>query len=237
MAAAVRWLVSIRNAREIALSPNAELGNTDLVLLAMAMAGAGDDFVDVEDIAEQAYALSKTRFGWRTRDYPSDKTVVQAIADLEGKHARDQFTRRGVRDQADKVATRRLTTEGREKALRVAERFANRSFPDLITAVSYLRGREAEAPEPTPAERRRAQSELGELRRHPAFQAWADDSDLSRVERWQILDALNCLPDAPADTISGQTERLAALAERWRDTDVSDFLRSVKATLSTVADR
>src|SRR5438128_421295 len=102
--------------QERAPSPNADLGNTDLVLLAMALAGAGDEFVDVEEIAEQAFAISRTRFGWRTRDYPSDKTVVQAIADLEAKHGRDQLTRRGVRDQADKVATRRLTQEGREAA-------------------------------------------------------------------------------------------------------------------------
>ncbi len=222
-------------AKGIALSPNSDLGNTDLVLLAMAMAGAGDDFIDVEEIAEQAYALSRTRFGWRTRDYPSDKTVVQAIADLEAKHSRDQFTRRGVRDQADRVATRRLTVEGRERALRVAERYAARTFPDLVSAVSYLHGREPDAPEPTPADKRRAQSELTELRRHPAYRAWADGDDLSEVERWQVLDSLNCLPDAPADTISGQTEHLAGLAERWKDAEVSDFLQAVRAALSTRA--
>ena len=198
----------------------------------MAVAGAGDDFVDIEDVAESAYALSKTRFGWRTRDYPSDKTVVQAIADLEAKHPRDHLTRRGVKDQADKMATRRLTVEGREAALRVAERFAAREFPDLVTAVSHLLGRESDAPEPTPADRRRAQAELGELRRHAAYRVWADEGTLTSVERWQLLDALNCLPDASSDTIAGQTERVASLAERWQDGDVLDFLRDMTAALA-----
>lgn len=202
----------------------------------MALAGAGDEFVDVEDIAEQAFAISRTRFGWRTRDYPSDKTVVQAIADLEAKHGRDQLTRRGVRDQADKVATRRLTQEGREEARRVAERYAGRSFAGLSDAVSHLRDREADSQEPTPAERRRAQSELKELRRHPAFESWADGNDLSGVESWQLLDALNCLPDAPADTVSGQIDRLAALAEKWQDAEVLEFLKAMTGALQSSGD-
>ena len=182
---------SRRDARESTLSPTTEIANTDLVLLAMALAGAGDDFADVEVIAEQAFALSPQRFGWRTRPHPSDKTVVQAIADLEGKHGKDLLTRRGVQDQADKVATRRLTTAGREAALRVAERVAGTAFPDLAAAVAHFRSPGSDAPEPTPAERRRAQAELIELRRHPAFQAWADTDDLAQLERWQLLDAVN----------------------------------------------
>lgn len=222
----------LHDAEENALSPTAEIANTDLVLLAMALAGAGDDFIDVEVIAEQAFALSPQRFGWRTRSYPSDKTVVQAIADLEGKHKKDHLTRRGVQDQADKVATRRLTADGREAALRVAERVAETSFPDLVTAVAHFRQSGSGAPAPTPAERRRAQSELVELRRHPAFQAWADsEGGLGELERWQLLDALSCLPDAPLDTIRGQTDKLTAIAERWHDDDVLEFLRALGTTL------
>ena len=221
-----------RTTEEPTLSPNAEIANTDLVLLAMALAGADEGFADVEDIALQAFELSPQRFGWRTQSYPSDKTVVQAIADLEGKHNKDQLTRRGVRDQADKMATRRLTTEGRAAARRVAERVAGRSFPDLARALAHFRTPGPDAPEPTPAERRRAQSELLELHRHIAFQAWADTGDLLGVEPWQLYDALSCLPDAPSKTVHLQKERLVGLAERWEDADARAFLDALTVALA-----
>jgi hypothetical protein len=210
------------------LSAASDIANTDLVLLAMALSGAADGFVDVEVIAEKAFELSPQRFGWRTKPYPSDKTVVQAIADLEGKHGKDTLTRRGVKDQADKVATRRLTSDGREKAREVAERVANEAFPDLESALAFFRGQSGTAaPEPTPAERRRAQGELQEVRRHYAFQAWADGHDLHAIERWQLLDALSCLPDAPLETLRGQIGRLEAVAERWSDRDIQTFLQAL----------
>lgn len=210
------------------MSAPSDFANTDLVLLAMALSGAADGFVDVEVIAEKAFELSPQRFGWRTKPYPSDKTVVQAIADLEGKHAKDEVTRRGVKDQADKVATRRLTPEGRDKARRVAERVANQEFSDLASALAFFSGQSGvAAPEPTPAERRRAQGELQEVRRHPAFQAWADGADLHSIDRWQLFDAMSCLPDAPLDTLQGQIARLEAVAEKWRDREIQTFLESL----------
>lgn len=210
------------------MSTASDIANTDIVLLAMALSGAADGFVDVEVIAEKAFELSPQRFGWRTKAYPSDKTVVQAIADLEGKHSKDEVTRRGVKDQADRVATRRLTPEGREKARRVAERVSNQEFPDLASALAYFRGQSgAAAPEPTRAERRRAQGELQELRRHPAFQAWADGVDLQSIERWTLYDAMSCLPDAPLETLRGQINQLEAVAEKWRDREIQAFLRAL----------
>lgn len=199
--------------------------------MAVALAGGDDSFADVEDIAEQAFTLSPQRFGWRTRKYPSDKTVVQAIADLEQKHAKDELTRRGVRDQADKVATRRLTTKGREEARRVAERVAGRSFPDLASALAHFRTPGQAAPKPTPAERRRSQSELLELRRHPAFKAWADSGDFLSIERWQLYDALSCLPDAPRETVLMQKDLLMTLADQWGDADARGFLDALTDAL------
>lgn len=214
------------------MSPSTEVANTDLVLLAMALAGAGDDFADIEDIAVEAFELSPQRFGWRTRNFPSDKIVVQAIADLEAKHEKDSLTLRGFKDRADKVATRRLTAEGRKAALRVSAKVAGREFPDMQTMVAHFRHPAADAPEPTPADRRRVQAELGEIHRHPAFQSWADTGNFAEVERWLLFDALSCLPDAPAWAVRDQTEKLTALAERWQDTEVIKFLDALSAALS-----
>lgn len=213
------------------MSQGSEVANTELVLLAMALAGAGDDYVDVEDIAIQAYELSPQRFGWRTRSFPSDKIVVQAIADLEGRNKgkeRDRLTSRG----ADKIATRRLTSEGRRAALAVGAKIAGREFGDLPSLLAHFKQQGSAAPEPTPAERRRVQAELGELRRHRTYQQWADEGDLDGSESWQLLDALSCLPDAPQWAVREQTERLRALAERWQDEEVLDFLDALSRALT-----
>jgi hypothetical protein len=210
------------------MSPNTEVANTELVLVAMALAGAGDDFADIEDIAVEAYGLSPQRFGWRTKSFPSDKIVVQAIADLEAKH-KDRLTLRG----RGKVATRQLTSEGRKAALGAGAKVADREFGDLGALIAHFRLPGSEAPEPTLAERRRVQAELGELRRHRVYQVWADEGgDLTALDRWQLLDALSCLPDAPEDTIRNQTEKLTALAERWADSEVLEFLRALSTALS-----
>lgn len=217
------------------MARSTEVPNTDLVLLALALAGGDAGFVDVEDIAQEAFSLSHQRFGWRTRPYPSDKTVVQAIADLEQKHPKDELTRRGVRDQADKIATRRLTTAGREAARAVAERVAGREFSDLAEAIAHFRTPGQAAPEPTPAQRRRAQGELLELHKHPAFESWADSGDLTGVERWQLYDALNCLPDAPPEAVDVQLDHMRGLAEQWQDDDAAQFLAALSAAMAAPA--
>lgn len=214
------------------MSTVGDVANTELVLLAMALVGAADEFVDVEVIAEKAFELSPQRFGWRTRPYPSDKTVVQAIADLEQKFGRDRLTRRGVQDQADKVATRRLTSEGRAEALRVAEKLSGKKFADLSAAIAHFAGgTDSQAPAPTPAERRRVQAELGEIRRHRVYQAWADGEDLAGLEKWQLYDALNCLPDAPLSTVFGQLENLESVADKWSDSEIKAFLVALRTAI------
>jgi hypothetical protein len=70
-----------------------------------------------------------------------------------------------------------------------------------------------------------------ELRRHPAFLAWSDSGDLSGIERWQLYDALSCLPDAPLETVRIQKERLTELAERWSDSDALEFLGALGAVI------
>ncbi|HEV3164864.1 MAG TPA: hypothetical protein VGZ22_12615 [Isosphaeraceae bacterium] len=210
------------------MKTSGEVANTELVLVAMALAGAGEAFADIEDIAVEAFRLSPQRFGWRTKGYPSDKIVVQAVADLEARH-KDRLTIRG----GGTVATRQLTSEGRKAALVAASKVAGRSFDDLAALIAHFGEPGSQAPEPTPAERRRVQAELSELRRHPTYQVWADDRDeLANLERWRLLDALSCLPDAPDETVRTQVEKLTALAERWADKEVFAFLDSLSVTLS-----
>jgi len=205
------------------MSPSNDVANTELVLLAMLLSGAGDEFTDIEDIAAEAFRLSPQRFGWRTKPYPSDKIVVQAVADLEAKH-KDRLTLRG----AEKVATRMLTADGRKAALAVGSKMAGHKFSDVPAVLSHFRSPGQDAPAPAPAERRRVQAELSELRRHRAYHVWADEGgDLSSLERWELLDALSCLPDAPRWGVRQQVENLTALAERWSDAEAIQFLSDI----------
>jgi hypothetical protein len=203
-----------------------DISNTDLVVLAMLVTGAGADFSDIEDIAEAAYRLSPQRFGWRTKQYPSDKLVVQAIADLE-RHHKDRFTLRGT----DKVATRMLTADGRKHAIAIAERVAQIPFADSDAVIKHFHSADGIS-QTTPAEKRRVQSELTELRRHKVFRMWSEDEgSLSQVDRWEVLDALTCLPDASDRTIRDRIEHMTAQAEKWADADVLDFLAATQVVL------
>jgi hypothetical protein len=203
-----------------------EISNTDLVVLAMMIAGAGTDFCDIEDIAVAAYRLSPQRFGWRTKSFPSDKLAVQAIADLE-RHHKSRLTLRG----ADKVATRMLTAEGRKAAIAIAERVAQTPFADADAVIKHFHSADG-ASRTTPAEKRRVQSDLTELHRHKIFHKWSDDEgSLARAERWELLDALTCLPDAADRTIQDQIEQMTVQAEKWGDKDVLDFLARTKEVL------
>jgi hypothetical protein len=205
------------------VTPVKEITNTDLVILAMMIAGGGTDFCDIEDIAVAAYRLSPQRFGWRTKPFPSDKLVVQAIADLERTH-KNRLTLRG----ADKVATRMLTADGRKAALTIAERVATMAFADADAVIKHFRSPDGTS-RTTPAEKRRVQADLTELHRHKTFQKWSDDEgSLARTERWELLDALTCLPDASDRTIQDQIEQMTLQAEKWGDQDVLDFLAATK---------
>lgn len=205
------------------MSPGAEATNIELVLLAMLIAGAGDDFIDLEDIAVEAHKLSPQRFGWRTKPYPSDKLLVQAIADLERRH-KDSRTLRGT----GKAPARMLTAEGRKVALRVGSKLAGIEFSDVASLTAHFQNAGEGAPRQVPAERRPAQAELTELRRHHTFQVWEDaGGDLSSLERWELLDAVSCLPDAPPTSVREQTEKLIAQAERWSDREAIEFLNDL----------
>lgn len=124
---------------------------TDVVLVAIALAGAGNKWADVEDIAMEAFRLSPQRFGWRTKPYPDLRSVVQAITDLERKSRKEgtgELTRRGSVDRADTIITRRLTSAGQKAAFQAGTKIAKREFTGLPNMLEYFRTVGADAAEP-----------------------------------------------------------------------------------------
>jgi hypothetical protein len=211
------------------MTPSGDVTNTDLILVAMALAGAADDFADIEDIAVHAHALSPQRFGWRTRNFPSDKITVQAIADLEARH-QDRYTLRG----GEKVASRRLTAEGRKASLRAAAKIAGAELADVGAMIAHFSAQNRTTATPIRAERRPVQAELAELRRHKVYRAWSDGRDIREIDRWLAYDALSCLPDAPDSTVRDQLEKLTRLAEQWNDEEVLQFLPALSEATAPI---
>jgi hypothetical protein len=210
------------------MSPKQEFSNTELILLAILLAGGAEGYADIEDVAVMAFQISAQRFGWRSRAYPSDKIVGQAFADLESRHG-DHLTRRG----SGKVATRMLTAEGLRTSLEVADRLAGTHFKDVNAVLAYFASAGADADTASAsAERRPVQGELRALHRHSAYQRWANqDEVLGDIDIWQLADALSCLPDAPSWAIKNQLAKLEAMAERWQDAEAAKFLRDVATRL------
>ncbi len=55
--------------------------NPDLFMYCVYRAGGVGRYVDIEDVFEQAYKVAPSRFGWRSKSYPSDKAADQALRD------------------------------------------------------------------------------------------------------------------------------------------------------------
>jgi hypothetical protein len=198
------------------------LTNNDLILLAILLAGGAEDFADIEDVGIWANKLSPQRFGWRTKDFPSDKKVSQAITDLERE--RDNLTRRGAGD----VATRRLTPEGLAHAMRVGAQLSGKDFETLDALLANFADQTPQESVPATASGRRpGQNELRALHHHPAFAQWVSSGNLDGIEPWELSDSINCLPDAPHQVVKAAIESLQTWAARWQDKEIAGYLEAI----------
>jgi hypothetical protein len=64
----------------------AETSNTELIIYCIHRCGGVGRFVEIEDVFEEAFRVAPSRFGWRSRNLPSDKAADQALRDaLKGR--------------------------------------------------------------------------------------------------------------------------------------------------------
>ena len=66
-----------------------ELSNPDLFLYVLWTVGATGKHVDIEDAVAEAYRIAPSKFAWRTRAIPSDKTGDQALRDIAKQHGKE----------------------------------------------------------------------------------------------------------------------------------------------------
>lgn len=67
----------------------AELSNPDVFLYVLWTVGATGQRVDFEDAVAEAYRISPSKFGWRTRAIPSDRAGAQALLDIGKQHGKE----------------------------------------------------------------------------------------------------------------------------------------------------
>lgn len=182
----------------------AELTNRDIFLYALyRMDGAGR-FVDIEEIVEECWRLSPTRFGWRSKKYPSDRRGWAAAWAVEkGRLELQMKTPNGL--------GRQLTAEG----------------------VDWVRQHLSEfhrlAAEETRAPRRSGASFklLTELVKHPWAIAFLEGEprQLSKVE---AADLITCAPDSSHAVWRQRISTLRSAAADHERTDIVGLLDEIE---------
>jgi hypothetical protein len=187
-----------------------EVSNVVLALAALDHLGGGTKFVDIEDVALEAFRAAPDRFGWRTkRQYPSWERVRTAFV-----HANQNEQRRGgkplVISDTDGSAWK-LTSEG------VAFVRDNAARAESITG-----RKRAPASAASPAARR-----VREIRRHPAFAKFTHGTAVADIERYELADLLLCPPDSSAVFVMRKIDTARAAATDIDDKDVLRFLGEI----------
>ena len=172
--------------------------------------GGAERFVDIEEVAAEAFAIAPDRFGWRTRAWASWERVRTAFV-----HANQEARRRGrpsvVISSRDGDAWR-LTADGVRAA-----REASDLSPGGACAPVPRRGA------------RRSLERIRQIRKHTAFLRFAHGTPVSDLERFVIADLLLCPPDSSLAAALRKVDKAKAAAIDAEDQDVIEFLGAVEA--------
>ena len=187
-----------------------DVSNVVLALSALDQVGGAVKFVDIEDVALEAFKIAPDRFGWRTRkEFPSWERVRTAFV-----HANQSQQRRTapvlVVSNTDGSAWR-LTAEG------VAFVRENAAKTEKLTG-----RKRARASSSSPSGRR-----VREIRKHRVFTKFAHGTPISEVARFELADLLACPPDSPIGAVKRKVDQARAAAVDVDDVEVVEFLGEV----------
>jgi hypothetical protein len=217
--------------QRVGASLGKDLSNRHVILLALLLQGGATGYVDIEDVAAEAYRIAPTRFRWTRYDYPSLETARVAF-----KHWKDR------KDEEPRVTEHRktyvLTGLGVQDAISTAKSVFQRDFSSADDVISFYK--ESETTASATAQKavsasmrttsRPSQHELRRIKAHDVFKGWRTGE--LRVELWQIADVLNCLPDSAPRVWDERFSRLNAMATFWQDDDMIHFLAALKEQAS-----
>ena len=186
------------------------VSNVVVVMTVLDRLGGAERFVDIEEVALEAFKLAPDRFGWRTRrDLPSWERVRTAFV-----HANQEARSRGIGPvlfSNQEGEGWRLTAQG----------------------VKYARENtwkvQAAPTEGRPMRRGGASvSRVRQIRNHPAFSRFMHGTPVAEIERYQLAEVLLCPPDSPVAAVIRKVATAEAAAADVGDKEVQRFLGEVE---------
>jgi hypothetical protein len=188
----------------------ASMSNVVLALTLLDRLGGAERFVDIEEVALEAFKLAPDRFGWRTRrDLPSWERVRTAFV-----HANQEAQKREtgpVLFSNKEGEAWRLTAQG--------VKYARENAGKIQAATGGAR----------PTRRGGASvSRVRQIRNHPAFRRFMQGTPVAEIERYQLADLLLCPPDSPVAAVMRKVDTAEAAAVDVADEEVQRFLGEVE---------
>lgn len=177
-----------------------DLNNQDIFVYSLYRLDGAGTFVNVEEVIEECFRLSPSRFGWRTKKVPSDRIGWHALGDLESN--RPELTTKTPNGLA-----RQLTAEG------------VKWVKDRLIQFEALGTQQTQAPKT----RRRSHRLLTEVESLSWVREYLDGSrnELTKV---QAADILSCAPDSPTSVWQARLTSLQAAAVNNERPDILELL-------------
>jgi len=185
--------------------------NQDLLIWAMYHLGAGDRWVDVEDVYLKAFELGPARLSWRTKsDIPDYKKCAKALQAVEDPN---RFEHLGLLEKKNRYE-RRLTLAG----VAWCEHYAE------VLKILYSGG--AVPNHPTQDDGRRIRA----LASTEAFLQWRDSGEMTS-NIWELGDAFRCAGDTTPAVWRARLDEHRHAAERNGRNDLVSFIEAARAVI------
>ena len=186
------------SSRQSSTDTGSELNNQDIFLYALYRLDGAGQFVDVEDVVEECWRLSPSRFGWRKLQYPSDRTGWAAVGHIEAG-------RSDVMIKTPNGLGRQLTAFGVEWVR------------SKLSGFERLGGEKTRAPK----SRRASFKLIADFARHPWVVSVLAGDRSKALDKVAAADLLRCAPDSSRDVWA---LRLASLRSAAADNERPDVL-------------
>ncbi len=187
-------------------APNpSELNNQDIFLYALYRLGGAGQYVNVEEVVQECWRLSPTRFGWKKLEYPSDRTGWAAVGHIEnGRGDLMMKTPNGL--------GRQLSAEGVEW------------IRSRLPSFERLAAKETRAPKT----RRPSFKVVAEASQHPWAAAYLAGDRNRQLGRLEAAVLLKCAPDSPRDVWRQRMATLRSAAADNERTDIIELLEYIE---------
>lgn len=185
------------------------MDNKDIFAYALYRLQGAGRFVDAEDVFEECWKLSPSRFGWRKHAYPNYKVASKAQRDFESRHPSL------ILKTADGLG-RQLSAEGIAWVRAHMDEFAPLGRGDSKA----------------PATRRASHRLVTDLERSSLVEAFLRGAEVT-LSKLQVADLLHCAPDSPP---SVWRQRIETARSAAKDSERPDILRFLDFVVSSNQD-